>query len=150
MLKATGASKGSLYHHFANKRQLYEAVLERVEERLAQATVDAASGIRDPLEALRAGCRTFLRPAREPEIRQIVLRDAPTVIGWEQWRALDKRYAFGLLKHSVMAIGPKGSLDPDALAHLLLAALAMLQAHPDATSLDAQAALDAVLDRLLG
>jgi hypothetical protein len=30
--------------------------------------------------------------------RRILLLDAPSVLGWEEWRAIDARYGFGLLR----------------------------------------------------
>jgi AcrR family transcriptional regulator len=153
-----GVSKGALYHHFADKRELYEAVLEDVEARLARATVLAARGAKDPLEALRLGCTAFLRLARDPLIRRIVLTDAPNVLGWARWREIDERHSFGILKRGVAGTPAGKRLTPDArdaMAHVLLAAiieLGMIVAgseRPRAAQRNAQSVLDELLDRLL-
>jgi AcrR family transcriptional regulator len=151
-------SKGALYHHYANKHELFEAVLEEAEVRLARATVRAARGSSGPLEALRAGSRAFLRLAGDREIARIVLTDAPTVLGWERWREIDERHAFGILKRGVAATPAAqrlGQDEQDALAHVLLAALIELatiiaRAHkPRAAQRSAQTVLDDLLARLL-
>lgn len=81
VLERADISKGALYHHFEDKRDLYEAVLEDTEARLARTTIRAARGVSDPLEALRAGCHAFLGLARDPLIGRIVLTEAPPVLG---------------------------------------------------------------------
>jgi AcrR family transcriptional regulator len=153
VLRRAKVSKGSLYHHFPGKEALFEAVLEDMEARVAEATTRAARGIDDPVEALRAGSKAWLKLARDPAVRQIVLIDAPTAVGWEKWREIDERHAFGILKGAVEAAGPAGS--PDVIAHLLLAALiemAMVVARaerPTSALRDAQAAIDSLLDAVL-
>ncbi len=159
VLEQAAVSKGALYHHFANKRELFEAVLEETEACLARATALAARGASDPLEALRTGSAAFLRLAVDPTIARIVLTDAPNVLGWARWREIDERHAFGQLKRGVAAT-PGGQRladeEQDALAHVLLAALlelAMIVARsekPRTAKRNAQAVLDELLERLLG
>jgi len=150
VLEQANVSKGSLYHHFANKEELFEAVLDAVEARVAQATLAAARDIREPMAALRAACLAWLRLARDPVVRQIVLLDAPAVIGWEKWREIDDRHAFGLLKRAVEAAGPdrRQGVPAELVAHVLLASiieLAMLIARsksPKKAMVSAEQALD--------
>jgi AcrR family transcriptional regulator len=156
VLQRARVSRGSLYHHFPGKDALFEAVLESQEARVAEATVAAARGIDDPLAALRAGCHAWLELARDPQVRQIVLIDAPSVVGWEKWREIDERHAFGILKQAVEAAGgERSAASPEMVAHVLLAALielAMLVARADkprAALKDSHAAIDELLDRLL-
>ena len=154
VLEQAAISKGALYHHFANKRELYEAVLELTETDLARATVQAARSATDPVEALRAGTDAFLRLASDPVIGRIVLTDAPAVLGWARWREIDERHAFGVLKTAVAATPAAKRLtqdELDALAHVLLAALlelAMIVARSD-TPRDAQRTAQTVMDELL-
>lgn len=158
VLERAAISRGALYHHFESKRDLYEAVLEDIETRLADGVLKAASGVEDPLAAMKAGCGAFLRMAREPDIKRIVLTDAPTVVGWERWREIDERHAFGILKLGLASTPAATRLTDgasDALAHVLLASLlelGMLVARSDkprAAQKNAQAVLEDLLDRLL-
>jgi AcrR family transcriptional regulator len=153
VLEHAGVSKGSLYHHFENKEALFEAVLDAVESEVAAALVKAGSGVPEPVEALRRACRAWLRLARNPSVRQIVLLDAPAVMGWDKWRELDDRHAFGILKTAVAetpACKEEGQ-SAEVIAHILLAAIiemAMLVARSD-TPKKALATADDALDRLL-
>lgn len=158
VLERASISRGALYHHFDSKRDLYEAVLEDIEARLADGVMRAVIGIEDPLAAMRAGCGAFLRMASEPDIKRIVLTDAPTVVGWERWREIDERHAFGILKLGLANTPAAARLtEPaaDALAHVLLASLlelGMLVARADkprAAQRNAQAVLDELIERLL-
>ena len=39
----------------------------------------------------------------EPPVRQILIVDAPTVLGWQRWQQLDDRYSTRLLRDGVEA-----------------------------------------------
>jgi len=157
VMAAAGASRGALYHHFDSKTQLFEAVLERVEADIAHSVVAASRGIADPVEALRAGCNAWFDLAREPAVRQIVLVDAPSVVGWAKWREIDARHGFGLMKASLKNAAKAGRVDSDLidmLAHMLLAsvleiALIIARANdPVAAKQEGRAAFEALIDRL--
>ena len=126
VLSEAGVSRGALYHHFSNKVALFEAVLEAMETRVQEVVTAAAGAIADPVEALRAGCSAWLRLSVDPAVRRIVLIDAPSAVGWEKWREIDERHAFGLLKGALRAAAEGGRIKPevvDVLAYALLAAL---------------------------
>ena len=159
VLDKSGISRGALYHHFRDKEELFVAVLEAVEARIADATVKASRGIADPVGALLAGCNAWLDISRDPAIRQIVLVDAPAVLGWQKWREIDARYGFGLLKGSLRAAAEAGRLSPtliEPLAHVLLAAvleIALLMARANdapGSVKQAKAALRELIEKLLG
>lgn len=126
ILESCALSRGALYHHFAGKDELFQAVFEAIEEEIAAATLAASRGISDPVESLRAGCRAFLELAREDKVRQIALTDAPAVLGWRRWRDIEERHGFGQLKAGFKAAAKARGLrrEPvEELAHMLLAAL---------------------------
>jgi len=158
VLREANVSRGALYHHFAGKDALFTAVLEMVEADVARVIGKAVNGIDDPVAMFHAGCDAWLKLARDPVVRQIALIDAPAVVGWQQWRAIDERYAFGLLKgglRAAAALGRVRSDQVDILAHMLLAALAeaamvVARAGDGAKATrEAQAALHELVDRLL-
>jgi AcrR family transcriptional regulator len=123
VLEACGLSRGALYHHFASKEALFVAVLEDVEAGIAARLRKAAASAPSAEEALVAGCTAFLRIANDATVRQIVLIDAPAVVGWERWREIDGRYGYGLLRTGLAALVPGTPAAIDLLAHVLLAAL---------------------------
>jgi len=126
LLRELGMSRGALYHHFDSKEAVFEAVLHEIEAEVAQATVEASRGTRDPAAALRAGCEAFLELARTPRIRQIALTDAPAALGWKKWREIEAQHGLGLLKAALGRAAETGRLRADQVdmfAHVLLAAL---------------------------
>src|SRR5688572_32274170 len=70
IVRAAGVTRGALYHHFAGKPQLLEAVYEQVEGELTQKIATGALSGSDPLEALRAGSEMFLDACLEPEVQR--------------------------------------------------------------------------------
>jgi AcrR family transcriptional regulator len=138
IVRAAGVTRGALYHHFSGKRELFEAVYEDVERQLVERiAASAISSAADPLEALHAGAQAFLDACEDPAVQRIALLDAPSVLGWEQWREIGMRYGFGLVQATVQAAMDAGLIDPQpvqALSHLLLGAIdegAMLIARAD-------------------
>jgi AcrR family transcriptional regulator len=138
IVRAAGVTRGALYHHFAGKKELFEAVYEDVERQLVeQIAASAISSATDPLEALHAGAQAFLDACEDPAVQRIALVDAPSVLGWEQWREIGLRYGFGLVRATVEAAMDAGLIERqpvDALSHLLLGAIdegAMLIARAD-------------------
>ncbi len=158
VLREAGVSRGSLYHHFAGKESLFEAVLEDVEAKVGSETVAAGAGADGLAAALRAGCLAWIRIAGDPVVQRILLIDAPAVLGWERWRATEERHALGLIRTALQAVADEGSLRPDlvgTLAHMMLASVnevALLVARSDdpAAAMKAGAdAIDELLRRLL-
>ncbi len=60
-----GVTKPVLYQHFASKRDLYQAVLTDVGERLGHAVFDAAVAAPSPREQVEAGFRGYLAFVQE-------------------------------------------------------------------------------------
>jgi AcrR family transcriptional regulator len=158
VLEKSGVSRGALYHHFHNKEALFAAVLEAVEADVASATARASANARDPVEALRTGFDAFLELARDPEVRQIVLIDAHSVVGWQKWREIDERHGFGRIKEALKLLAANGLIGEETVniyAHMLLATLievAFLIAQardPAAEAKIGRKAMNELLDRLL-
>lgn len=157
VVREAGVTKGALYHHFPDKVSLLRAVYEHQEQQLVELLVSGSSGLTGPLATLRAGCRVFLEACLNPTFRRIALIEAPAALGWDEWRQIDARYGFGLLRGAVEGAVTAGELLPlpvDDLAHLLLAALmetALLigsAADPDAAVSGLATTFDALLDGL--
>lgn len=159
VLAKSGISRGALYHHFKDKAALFEAVLESIEAQIASTLRAASVGIADPVAAMRAGGDAWLALSRAADVRQIVLIDAPAVLGWQKWREIDARFGFGLIKAGLKNLSMAGRLDAamiEPLSHVLLAsmmelALVVARANNPATATrSARTALHQLIDRLLG
>jgi AcrR family transcriptional regulator len=158
VLADAGVSRGSLYHHFPGKDALFLAVLEGVGARIGAQAADIMRDARDPVAALRAGCLAWIRLAGDPVVQQIMLIDAPAVLGWQRWRELDEQN-LGELRAALTYAAEAGSIERrhvDMFAHIVLAAaneVAMMIARADdpAAALSAgESAVAEFLDRLLG
>jgi len=126
VLREAGVSRGSLYHHFPGKEALFEAVAEDVETSVGEQTLAVARGAAGPVEALRAASLAWIRLAGDPVVQRILLIDAPSVLGWERWRAMEEDHALGGIKAILQLIAKEGKLRPDladTLAHVLLASV---------------------------
>ncbi len=119
-------TRGALYHHFADKQALFEAVFEAVEEDLIAVAGDAPGGA-GVFERLRSGLLGFLDAAStSAEVQQILLVDGPAVLGWQRWRDLEERYGLGAIRLLLDQALAEGTIAPqpiDVLAHILLAAV---------------------------
>jgi len=159
IVRAAGVTRGALYHHFDDKRELFAAVYEQVEIELAERI--AASALEDnvssPLEAMRAGAEMFLVASTEPAVQQIVLLDGPAVLGWDRWREIAAEHGLGLIEASLQAAIEAGAIVAQPvrpLAHILMGALdeaAMLVARaedPEQMRAEVGQTLGALLDGL--
>jgi AcrR family transcriptional regulator len=151
---AAGVTRGALYHHFTNKEQLFRAVFESMEAALLERIAVAAGAGRDPGEQLSRGCAAFLDAATDPAVQRVILIDAPSVLGWQEWRAVDAQYGLGMMREGLRAAMDAGQIRRQPvtpLAHLLLAALneaaLYIAGAPDPAA--ARAEIGAVVDGLL-
>lgn len=155
VVMAAGVTRGALYYHFADKRALFEAVVEDVAREVLQAVEQAANRAGDPLQALLKGSGAFLDACLESGTRRIYLIDAPAAIGWQRWREIDAQHSMGALRLGVEAAlkaAPAAKrLPADALTHMLSGAIneaaLWLAAAPDEKA--ARKAVDQSLKRLL-
>jgi AcrR family transcriptional regulator len=156
IVAAAGVTRGALYHQFADKTALFDAVLEEVEADIARRLAEdaAAAGITDPLDVMRRVLRTWLEICVEPEIRRIALIDGPSVVGWAHWREVCQRHVFGLAEVMLEQGIAAGRVRPQpvrALAHVLMGASdeAALYVAESADPARARAEMLEVLDRLI-
>jgi AcrR family transcriptional regulator len=151
-----GVTRGAMYHHFADKTELFAAVFERVEAEVSVRIADAAAAAQqsDPVELMRVGAHEWLDACADPEIHRIVLLEAPAVLGWSRWSDVANRYNIGLVRgllEQAIEVGRIPSQPIDATAHTLLgavreAALYLVRASDQET---ARAEVGAVIDRLI-
>jgi AcrR family transcriptional regulator len=119
-------TRGALYHHFRDKRDLFRAVFQRVEAELMERVGAKMGGADNPWDLMLTGMRSFLDACEEPAVKQISLTDAPAVLGWREWREIDNRHGLGLTRAALEGAVSAGVLRPipvEAMAHLFVAAL---------------------------
>lgn len=158
LVAAAGLTRGALHHHFGDKQGVFRVVLGHVEGELTDEIV-AATAAQSSVEAkMFAAMGTFLDACTRPEVVRIALMDAPAVLGWYEWRAIEADHGLKVITDLLdegMASGVIARQPVDALAKILLSCLveaALLIAHADdraATREQAQRALGTLLAGLL-
>lgn len=147
-------TRGALFHHFAGKDALFLAVVERLQLRIRDRVVAAASGARDPLARLTVGMEAFLDACCEPEVRRVVLLEGPSVLGWAAWHEIDARCGRDLMVTGFKAAMKAGQVrrqPPEPMADLFYGALtqaAMVVAHADDAA-QARSQMGAAVRRLV-
>jgi AcrR family transcriptional regulator len=150
-----GVTRGALYHQFADKRDLFRAVLEELEQdvirRLGEQVVAKSPSAAAALEATMSA---WLDVCEEPDVQRIMLLDAPGVLGWEEWREIGHRYALGeamALLEAAMEAGDLARQPVRPLAHVVVGALdeaALFVARAEDRE-TARAEMTGVLERLV-
>ena len=126
VVRAAGVTKGALYHHFDGKADLFRAVFAQDQGRLAKMVSEAYHRQRDPWKGFFAGCRALMEANLDPATQRITLLDAPSVLGWEQMRAIQSKYCLRLVKEGLreaIAEGQIASRPIDPIAHLVMGAI---------------------------
>ena len=121
-------SRGALYHHFADKQALFEAVFREVSSELNQAASEAVRSLSgDTWNQLVRAFRVYLQlVAASGEFQRILLIDGPAVLGWRRWRELQsEEIGAGVVKtlRMLMEEGVIPRAAPGPLATLIQAAL---------------------------
>lgn len=147
---AADVTRGAVYHHYASKPGLFEAVASGLQLQVADA-IESAAANSDPPEALRAGSHAFLDAITAARTARILLVDAPAVLSWAKWRRMDDEGSAAHLRDALRAIGlPSGPAAATAAAlsgAMNELALWISERPSDASSRRrAHEALDALLD----
>ncbi|WP_029074197.1 TetR/AcrR family transcriptional regulator [Kaistia adipata] len=122
IVAAAGITRGALYHHFRDKRDLFRAVAEGEARQVAMEIETAAAPAADlPVDALLAGSRAYLDAMAAPGRTRLLLIEAPSVLGLAETRALDEAHAVRTLREGLSDAGLAGA-GADALGDLVSAA----------------------------
>jgi len=149
LVERARVTKGALYHHFANKKELYQAVVEDMEQELVE-RLEAAGAGRAPWERLSAMCSAYVDACREPALARMLVLEAPAVLGWKTWCNLEQRYEVAAFARCLKEID--GLNEPaETLAQVILGALTtgarVIATAPDPES--ARTEVQQTLDRLI-
>ncbi|MGX4657944.1 TetR/AcrR family transcriptional regulator [Micromonospora sp. SCSIO 07396] len=123
----SGVGQGSMYHHFPTKRDLALAALERNVDDLVPAGSEL-DGLGDPMARIEAylmrprdvlkGCKVG-RMTQDPQVREDPVLLAPVSRAFAQAHA----NLVGVLREAIAARELRDDLNPEQLAHTLMAVL---------------------------
>jgi AcrR family transcriptional regulator len=154
IVRRAGLTRGALYHHFEDKKDLFRVVVDEMEGEIDERIEEAQRAHSGLPEAVMAGYRVFLDAALDPQMRRTFFLDGPSVLGWE-WHEIDARHAVGKVEEGLESLIAEGLMEPQPvrpLARLVNGAL-LEAAFFVASSEDLEAARDEVwgaMERLLG
>ena len=148
----TETTRGALYHHFADKRDLFRHVLLREAEAVTADILAATPDGLAPRAALIAGSEAYLAAMTVPGRTRLLLIDGPAVLGRAEMLAMDEDNAADTLREGLLAaVTGADTVSVDALSGLLSAAFdrAALDIDSGADAAQVRAALLWMLNRLL-
>jgi AcrR family transcriptional regulator len=154
IVRRAGMTRGALYHHYEDKKDLFRAVVDEMEGEIDE-EIEAAERAQPELpKAVMAGYRAFVDAVLDPEMRRTFFLDGPSVLGWE-WREIDARHAVGKIEEGLEALIAEGFVEPQPVGPLarLINGTLLEAAFFVAASEDPEAARDEVwgaMERLVG
>ncbi|MCB1706730.1 MAG: TetR/AcrR family transcriptional regulator [Halioglobus sp.] len=141
-----GLTTRPIYHYFGNKKALFAAANEAMEQRIIDAVYSG-----DTSGGLLNNWQTFLELCDDPHFRQIVLVDSPNVLGRERWAtSAVTQHALRLFKQSERSMN--GNYRRQLLSRMVMAAFgeaALVIAEAEDVALAKQQA-DAIVQTLFG
>jgi AcrR family transcriptional regulator len=117
IVRRAGLTRGALYHHFEDKKDLFRVVVDEMEGEIDE-EIEAAESAESSLpEAVMAGYRAFVDAVLDPEMRRTFFLDGPSVLGWE-WREIDARHAVAKIEEGLEALITEGFVEPQPVGPL--------------------------------
>lgn len=103
------ASKGAVYHHFRDKRQIFVEVYRASQEVIVRKVITSmATSTGDPWDRVAMALRLFLRSYVNDDDARALLRQVMGVLGWEGVKALDEETALPFLRATLKEFIAKG------------------------------------------
>lgn len=122
IVRRANVTRGALYHHFADKKALFEEIIEdecaAVTAQIDKRSMDGLSA----LDALKQGADAFIETMASDGRTKLILIEAPNVLGRDKLLEIEDRHTRRSLKIGVseaMKAGQLSPLPPDALIEIL-------------------------------
>lgn len=123
---STQVTRGAVYHHFASKRELFEAVLGALETRATERIAAAAGAAEDAWDSAMIGLDAFLDQCCDPVYGRLCWQEGPVALGWDRWKECEEKYAYGLTAQFVRSLMDAGYIEqasPEVATRFLFALL---------------------------
>ena len=76
-----GLTRGALYHHFASKEGLLQAVIDEIDSEMVEKAKAVSAKSKNSWQAVLDESVAYIKMALDPEIQRIFLLDGPSVLG---------------------------------------------------------------------
>lgn len=111
--RAARVTRGAFYHHFEDKKALFDAVVVAMQVAATTRVNAASKGVQKIWDRLTIGIDAYLDVCLEPAYGRIVVQEAPAVLGHARFREIEEAYPLALLIASLTALKRQGELDVD-------------------------------------
>lgn len=109
--RAARVTRGAFYHHFTDKKALFDAVVVALQAEAAARIEQQARTRQKVWDRLRAGIDAYLDVCLEPDYGRIVVHEAPVVLGTQRYREIEEAYPMALLAATLKALQRQGELE---------------------------------------
>jgi len=111
--RAARVTRGAFYHHFEDKKALFDAVVVSMQAEAAASIEAKARTQRKIWDRLSVGIDAYLDACLEPAYARIVIQEAGAVLGNARYREIEETYPMALLTATLNALKREGELDFD-------------------------------------
>ncbi len=126
IVKAAGVTRGALYHHFEDKKDLLRAVVEQDCAAVGEEIERVAQASGDIIGALKEGSSAFVKAITSHGRARTILIEGPAVLGQQELLEIEDRHTRLALKQGMEAALEQGRLKPLALQPLVELVSSML------------------------
>jgi AcrR family transcriptional regulator len=116
--RAARVTRGAFYHHFVDKKALFDAVVVALQVDAAARIEARAKTQRKVWDRLAEGIEAYLDVCLEPAYARIVIQEAPAVLGNARYREIEEAHPMALLTATLAALKRQGELDFDDIGLL--------------------------------
>jgi len=124
IVKKAGIARGGLYHHFSTKKEIFKAVFRMTMEEIAEKiTFDKTAP--EKKQHFLDVTLAFFKACLDPGRLQIVMIDAPSVLGIDEFRTLDEELLTAQLADYLEYLLENNIIKPintEIMSHLLAGA----------------------------
>ncbi|AXX97077.1 TetR/AcrR family transcriptional regulator [Profundibacter amoris] len=122
IVKAAQVTRGALYHHFADKTDLFRAVVLAEANDVANDIALHSNANSNAAEALREGAKSYFKSMQKPGRVRLLLLDGPAVLGQKEMVSIDATTGGNALKEGLSALLSDNAAPLAALAEIISAA----------------------------
>lgn len=138
IVKAAGVTRGALYHHFKDKKDLFRAVVESDCEAVGIEIERGSENADSPIDMLKTGSSAFVKAITSHGRARTILIEGPAVLGQKELLAIEDRFTRLSLRQGLEAALEHGAIKPLSLQPLVELVSSML----DGAALKVEAGFD--------